>query len=361
MRVQSFAEGLLPRDPGDPPRRRGDARWRRWLRFARHVGPKGLPRYAVRMLGRNRLRRVVRGTLTPRHCDLYHEPNFNPFASDVPAIVSVHDLSVALHPEWHPGDRVHECERDFRRGLSGACHILTGTHAVRREIIDALGWPAERVTCTHYGVRPGLAPLPDAEVAQALRPCGLTPGYLLFVGTLEPRKNLLTLVRAYCDLPAALREQAPLVLVGRWGWRAGDLAAYLNDVGRHRGVIHKGYLPESSLRALYCGARALVFPSLYEGFGFPLVEMLACGGAVIGSTAAAVAEVLAGSNAHLVECLDQAGWRDSLARVIADDDWRSELCHGAEQAARAFTWEGCAAGTVAVYRTILEQPISSAA
>jgi alpha-1,3-rhamnosyl/mannosyltransferase len=266
-----------------------------------------------------------------------------------------------LHPEWHPVDRVHECERDFRRGLAQACHIMTVSHAVRREVIGVLGWPPGQVTCVYNGVRAGLGPLPAAEVRRALESCGLEPGYLLFVGTLEPRKNIMTLLRAYCDLPARLRERAPLVLAGRWGWRADDLAAYLDDVGRRHGVIHLGYFPEKSLHALYAGARALVFPSLYEGFGLPLVEMLACGGAVIASTATAVAEVLAGSNAHLVESLDQAGWRAALFRVIADDDWRNELCHGAEQAALAFTWERCAADTMAVYRTALGHSVQRAA
>src|SRR5579864_1237362 len=101
VRFQSGAEELLPRDPGDPPRRPGGSQWRRWLSLARHVGLKGMPRYLVRRFGRNRLRRVVGRSLTPRYCDLYHEPNFNPFAAEVPTVVNVHDLSAVLHPEWH--------------------------------------------------------------------------------------------------------------------------------------------------------------------------------------------------------------------------------------------------------------------
>jgi alpha-1,3-rhamnosyl/mannosyltransferase len=361
VRFQSFVEELLPRDPGDPPGRPGASLWRRFWGIARHAGWRGLPRYALRRLGRNRLRHMVERSLTRQRCDLYHEPNLNVLDTDVPTVVNVHDISMVLHPEWHPGDRVFEYERDFRRGLAQACHILTGTEAVRREIIDILGWPPEQVAAVHNGVRPGLGPLPVAVTARALKPCGLKPGYLLFVGTLEPRKNLLTLVRAYCDLPASLRARAPLVLVGRWGWLANDLATYLADVGRHRGVIHLGYVAESRLRALYSGARALVFPSLYEGFGFPLVEMLACGGAVIASTAAAVTEVLAGSNAHLIDGLDQAGWRASLARIITDDDWRKELRRGAQQAAANFTWERCAAGTLNAYRTVLGRPVGCVA
>jgi alpha-1,3-rhamnosyl/mannosyltransferase len=178
-------------------------------------------------------------------------------------------------------------------------------------------------------------------------------GYLLYVGTLEPRKNLDTLLRAYCDLPSELRASCPLVLAGGWGWRAEGLREQFEQEGRAKGVLHLGYVAEADLPTLYSGARALVFPSLYEGFGLPPVEMLACGGAVLASTAAAVAEVLHGSNAHLVEPLDVVAWRDALARVIADDDWREQLRRGAEVHAARFSWDACANATLHAYRRVV--------
>src|SRR5439155_14493833 len=111
------------------------------------------------------------------------------------------------------------------------------------------------------------------------------------------------------------------------------------------------YVPEGALGALYNGARALAFPSLYEGFGLPPVEMMACGGAVLASTAAAVAEV-AGGAARLVEPLDVDGWRDALLDVLGDDDYREKLRRGAAGHARPFTWESCAAQTLQVYRHV---------
>src|SRR5207302_7892566 len=126
---------------------------------------------------------------------------------------------------------------------------------------------------------------------------------------------LLVLLRAYCALPERLRLRWPLVLVGGWGWNTGELAAYLHQQARPRGVIHLGYVAEEHLAAVYNGARALVYPSLYEGFGLPPVEMMACGGAVLASTAGALVETV-GSRAHLIDPHDIVGWRASMARVV---------------------------------------------
>src|SRR5262249_36572360 len=152
--------------------------------------------------------------------------------------------------------------------------------------------------------------------------------YLLYLGTLEPRKNVLTLLRAYCSLPGGLRRRYPLLLVGGWGWNAADVAAYLHETARHRGVLHLGYLADKYLPAVYNGARALAFRWLYEGFGLPPVEMLACGGAVLASTAGAVVET-AGAQAHCIEPHDLDGWRRALWRVLTDDDWWQGLRAGA--------------------------------
>jgi alpha-1,3-rhamnosyl/mannosyltransferase len=305
----------------------------------------------VRHLGRELMTWHFRSVCAQERYDLYHEPNFIPLPSDRPTLATLHDLSVLLHPEWHPADRVAHFERHFHRGLARCVHFLAISEFGRQEVIRTLSLPPERVTRTYMGIRPGLCPLPRATVSAVLRRLGLPPRYLLYVGTLEPRKNVLLLLRAYCALPARLRAQWPLLLVGSWGWNTAGIAEYLHNEARHRGVHHVGYVGERDLAALYNGARALVYPSLYEGFGLPPLEMMACGGAVLASTAGALVETI-GGHADLIHPLNLAGWRDALARVLQDDDWWHRLRQGVVAAAQPYSWDRCAAETLRVYHAL---------
>lgn len=283
--------------------------------------------------------------------DLYHEPNYIPQPCDRPTIITVADLSLLLHPHWHPSERARHFARYFPQGLAQSAHVITISEFSRREILRHLNLAPDRVSCTYMGIKPGLGPLPREQVVPVLERLGLPENYLLYVGTLEPRKNLLLLARAYCDLPDAVRRRSPLVLAGGWGWNTADLAEFLHNEGRHKNILHLGYTAEADLPALYNGARALVFPTHYEGFGMPPLEMMACGGPVLASTAGAVVET-AGSRAHLLDANDLEGWRDAMHQLIVEDDWRRRLCAGVEDVARPFTWERCAATTWDVYRQV---------
>jgi alpha-1,3-rhamnosyl/mannosyltransferase len=159
------------------------------------------------------------------------------------------------------------------------------------------------------------------------------------------------LLKAYGSLPNRLREQGRLVLAGGWGWNSSEVADHLRSEGRDRGVIHLGYVPDNDLASLYNGARALVYPSSYEGFGLPPLEMMATGGAVLASTADALVETV-GTRAHLIDPEDQEGWRSAMARILQDDDWHGQLRQGVQELARAFTWDRCAAETLQVYRLL---------
>jgi glycosyltransferase involved in cell wall biosynthesis len=289
--------------------------------------------------------------LTSARYDLYHEPNFPILPTELPTVLTLYDLSLILMPHHHPAERVATFEKQLPRALMQTSHIITISHFIREEIMRVLGWPAERVTCTYLGVRPTLRPLPVSETQTTLRELGLPPRYLLYVGTLEPRKNLLRLMQAYCRLPAGLREKCPLLLVGNWGWNIRDLADYFESHARHHGVMHLGYLPEEHLCAVYNGARALVYPSLYEGFGLPPLEMMACGGPVLASTAGALKELF-GRRAQLIDAADDAGWTQAMADVIADDDWHRQLSAGVRLHAGRFTWRRCAEQTLEVYRRL---------
>jgi alpha-1,3-rhamnosyl/mannosyltransferase len=301
----------------------------------------------------------ARRWLNRRHFDLYHEPNYLTLPCDLPTVMTLHDLSVYSHPEWHPPERVARHQRHFERSLQQCVHFLTDSEFIRQEVIRTLSLPVERVSCIPLGVRPHFRPLPGAEVHNTLRQLGLPPRYLLYLGTLEPRKNVLRLMQVYCSLPAPQRDRWPLLLVGGWGWKTEEIAEYYHREARHRGVRQLGYLADEHLAAVYNGARALVFPSLYEGFGLPPLEMMACGGAVLASTAGALVETV-GTRAHLVEPEDSDAWRVALLRILREDDWWLALREGVTEVARPYTWERCAARTLRAYRHICGAPTDEA-
>jgi alpha-1,3-rhamnosyl/mannosyltransferase len=154
-----------------------------------------------------------------------------------------------------------------------------------------------------------------------------------------------------------VREQCPLVLVGPWGWRSEAERELYETAGRAAGVRHIGYVPAEDLPAVYAAARVLVYPSHYEGFGLPPVEMLACGGAVLASTAEAVREVVAG-HAWFVEADDVGGWKDAMHRAATDDEFIERLrTNGPKQAAK-YTWTRAAEETRRVYAKVLGLPVS---
>jgi alpha-1,3-rhamnosyl/mannosyltransferase len=313
--------------------------------------------HRLRRYGRALMRYDFLSLCANRSYQLYHEPNFIAMPSDLPTVTTLHDLSALLHPEWHPLDRVKHFEREFARSLARSSHFFAISEYCRQEIIRILGIPAERVTRTYMGVREQLQPIPKEEIDLLLRRLRMPRKYILYLGTIEPRKNLLVLLKAYRALPRRLRDEWPLLLVGAWGWRTHEVAAYYHEEARHRGVIWRPYVHENDLAAIYGGARALAYPSLYEGFGMPPLEMMACGGAVLSSTAGALRETV-GRQAHLIQPDDIDGWRSALERVVTDHEWWQKLRNGATATANCYTWSRCAAETLETYRSIIARNTS---
>lgn len=287
--------------------------------------------------------------------DLYHEPNFVPFRTGLPLVVTVFDLSVLLFPQWHPAERVKAHEAAYARGLARADHVIVGTEAVRAEAQRHLGLSPDRVTAMLCGVGPQFRPQSPDVIARLRAKHNLPPRYTLYVGTIEPRKNIGTLLKAFCDLPAKTREACPLVLAGGWGWKAEAERDLFTSTAKPLGAIHLGYVPDDDLPALYAGAEALLYPSFYEGFGMPPVEAMACGTAAVTSTADAVREVV-GTNALTIAPDNLDGWRDALARIATDREFLAYYRRRGIAHAATFTWEACARVTHGVYRKVLGLP-----
>ena len=306
---------------------------------------RGSLRSAGRYLGFGRgLRRF--------HIDLYHEQNYVPLSYDVPVVVTIHDLSWLHYPEAHPGDRVRWLQRGVPDAIDRAQHILVDSDFVRHEVLTTFGIDTEKIRTAHLGVSADFRPRNADETRGSLVPLGLSHGgYLLTVGTIEPRKNLRSMVEAYGLLPASVRRRFPLVIAGARGWHSAEMVARLRRVASDQ-VRFLGHVERRVLRDLYAGAALFAFPSLYEGFGLPPLEAMASGVPVIVSNRASLPEVV-GDAGEVMDPADAAQMAASVLALLADPDLRRELARRGIDRAGRFTWSACASATSDVYRQVL--------
>jgi alpha-1,3-rhamnosyl/mannosyltransferase len=291
----------------------------------------------------------------PGKFDLYHEPTYLLLSERLPAVVTVHDLSFVHYPETHPAGRVRIVNNRLPRSLSAARAVITDSFAVREEIIKHYQVPAEKVHAVHLGVSPLFQPRRSDVLKPVLDGFELQEGrYLLSVGTLEPRKNLVRVLRAFARLPGALRSRFPLIVVGGTGWRDTPILAELGALERSGHVRVLGYVDDEALAALYAGARAVIYASLYEGFGLPIVEAMASGAPVLTSNTGCMKE-LGEKAAMLVDPHDTEAITDGMRRLLEDDAEVARLRAAGMGRARDFSWDRCARDTLAVYRQVLSQ------
>jgi glycosyltransferase involved in cell wall biosynthesis len=314
------------------------------------------PRFTIKQRMIRKLRRRIPqewiAASLHRRCRgaVFHGPNyFVPPCADV-AVATVHDLSIFKYPETHPVARLRHFEREFKVSMNRASHLITDSESTRREVIDFLGMREDRVSAVALGVSEAF--LPRAVRASEL-PDGLLPGgYTLCVSSLEPRKRIGNLLAAYGSLPMALRRRWPLALAGGAGWLNEDLHRAI-ERGKDAGWLrHLGYVPEPNLPALYAGARLFAYPSVYEGFGLPALEAMACGIPVITSDRSCLPE-LVGSAGLQVNPDDVAALRDACERGLTDDAWRCMGATAGQNRSRTFTWDRCMVETVRVYERAL--------
>ena len=288
---------------------------------------------------------------------LLHTPNYVLMPFDGVALTTVHDLSWLNHPETHPPERVRFLERHLPRSLEQAAAVFTDSQFIADEIVAKLAVPREKLRVVPLGVDAAYRARARDECTAVLARHGLeAQAYLLVVATQEPRKNLARLARAYAALPAALRKRHPLVVVGARGWLNAELERVLVPLEARGEVRRLGYVEESELPLLYAGAHAFAFPSLYEGFGLPVLEALASGVPVLTSQGSSLAEIVRGADGELALCvdaLDERALQYGIERILTDVEWRARVVAAGVAHARLFTWTRCVDATVAVYREAL--------
>ncbi len=284
---------------------------------------------------------------------IYHEPCYilRPYSGL--KICSVHDLSHIYHPEFHPRARVNFLLHYLPRSINEADHVITGSYAIRDQIINYFKIPSEKITVIYHGVSTVFKVRQCIEINPVLVRYGLLgKPYVLSVGTLEPRKNLVRLIRAFNGLPERQRKQFPLVLVGTPGWDIGKLGKLIKQMVSKEEVYCLGYVASNDLPYLYSGAYAFVYLSLYEGFGLPLLEALASGIPTLTSNISSMPEVV-GDAALLVDPWDIAGIADSLNGLLNDNFLRAKLKNKGALRATQFSWQKCINQTVGVYQHVL--------
>jgi len=281
-------------------------------------------------------RRLARGDV-----DLFWSPLLTlPLRCPVPAVVTVHDLTALLFPEAHRAKVRWSIVPFLGRSLAAARRVVTISHATARDLAFHFPESRGRVRVVEPGVDERFRPAGAEEVARIRASVGAPEGYLLYVGTLEPRKNLGTLLTAWQALAADDPRFPPLVVAGGPGWKSRHLAARLAAL-EGEGVIRAGRVDDERLVELYRGALAFVYPSLYEGFGLPPLEAMACGVPVVVSDVSSLPEVV-GDAGLRVDPRDAAGLAQAIGRLVADAGLAAELgARGAERA-RRFTWERAA-------------------
>jgi glycosyltransferase involved in cell wall biosynthesis len=285
--------------------------------------------------------------------DIYHEPSILPLRFDGPTVITVHDLSWIRHPEAHPVVRVRAMNRYFEKGLQQASAVIVDSGFVKQELIDVFGLASDSITVIPLGADTLFRPLETAQTAATLTKYQLQHGkYFVAVGTLEPRKNLSLAITAYLQLPQRLRNLHPLVLIGMKGWHSTSLDQQLAALIAAGEVRQLGYVPRPELAILMAGALALVYPSIYEGFGLPPLESMACGVPAICANASSLPE-LVGDAGVLVDPHNDSELVAAYIRMIEDQQWRSDMSDRASLRADRYTWSSCADRTLAVYCSVV--------
>lgn len=281
---------------------------------------------------------------------ILHTPNYVLMPFDGPALTTVHDLSWLSYPEAHPIERVRFLDRHLPKTLERANLVLTDSDFIAAEIATRFALPREKIRAIPLGVDATYRPRTREEIAPTLARHQLDrDAYLLVVATLEPRKNLARLVRAYAKLDPALKRRHPLVIVGARGWLNQELEETIAPLAADGSVRRLGYVDEADLPFVYAGAHAFAFPSLYEGFGLPVLEAMASGVPVLTSNVSSLPEV-AGDAALTIDPLDESKLRDGLRRLIEDSAWRDAVIPRAIARARAYAWSRCVDATVDAYQ-----------
>ncbi len=283
--------------------------------------------------------------------DVFHAQYVLPPFTRCKTLVTIADLAFEHYPESFPAIQRARCKFLIPASARNADHILTVSEFSKRDISERYRISPEKITVTYHGADGIFAPVPPSEAREELaRIYGIDGPFLLYVGRIQARKNLIRLVEAI----AALKKRgAPhkLVIAGRQDFQAAQLVAKVAELGLGQDVVFTGYVPTQDLPKFYSAAEAFVFPSIFEGFGLPVIEAMACGAAVVTSYGSSLEEV-AGDAALLADPHSTESITSAIDRVLRDDAWREELRRRGVARAKQFSYDRAAAQVVQLYEAL---------
>ncbi len=287
--------------------------------------------------------------------DVFHGTNYCiPIFAPCPTVVTIHDLSLFSQAETHETANVTRGRRRMPLMARRASAIIAPSEWTRREIREYLGVHEDRIRVIPEAARETMRPCDKVEGARVLEKYLISFPYILFVGTIEPRKNLLTLVRAYDELLRTTDERPHLVICGGRGWLESDVFALVDELKLSDMIHFTGYVDDEHLPALYSNAEAFVYPSLYEGFGLPPLEAMACGAPVITSNSSSLPEVV-GSAGLTFEPRDWRALAKRMADVLGDQSLRDRMRSAGLKRAATFSWAKAADETQVVYDEVYRE------
>jgi glycosyltransferase involved in cell wall biosynthesis len=289
--------------------------------------------------------------LLPHRLDVFHSPDFIPPQwGGKREVVTVHDLNFVYYPEFLTAESRRYYAGQIDWAVAHADHISADSEQTRRDLIERLGVGAEKVTAVHLAANPVYSkPLAEEAIRQTLDEFNLERGYLLFVGTLEPRKNVPLLLRVYHQLLQERTTDKPLVLVGRKGWLFEEIFETISALGLGEKVRHLSGVNDERLAHLYSAAGVLALPSYYEGFGLPPLEAMHCGCPVVVSDRGSLPEIV-GKAGIILAPDEQAGWVEALGLVLTDSEQRARMIRAGLEQAKRFNWETAARQTLGIYQ-----------
>ncbi len=284
---------------------------------------------------------------------VYHETNYilKPYAGA--CVTTVHDLSHIRYPQFHPPHLVEWLERALPQSLDRADRIITVSDIVRNELLEHFDLPENKVHTVYEGVEARYMPRPESQTSALLSRFGLAhKQYVLHVATLEPRKGIEVLLDAWCLLPESLRRAFPLVMTGSSGWKNSAFLERIDALIASGTVFHLGYVPADDLPILFSGAAVFSYPSVYEGFGLPVLDAMSSGVPVICRAGTSMAEFSQGS-CLLCDTGEPEELAVKLQFLLECQTERYEWGKKGIAQAAQFSWERCAAETTEIYRQIL--------